>query len=75
MNKRNKTGYIGADHYVLGVEYRPGTTTRITLEGFYKTYDHYPVSLTDSVALANKGTDYVAVGDDPSEKGELMGWN
>mgnify|MGYP000009113135 FL=1 len=64
VNKRNKTGYIGADHYVLGVEYRPGTTTRITLEGFYKTYDHYPVSLTDSVALANKGTDYVAVGDE-----------
>lgn len=65
LNKQTRTGYIGANHYVAGIEYRPGTTTRITLEGFYKTYDHYPVSLIDSIALANKGTDYVAVGDEP----------
>lgn len=65
VNKENGLGYIGTNHYVAGVEYRPGQTTRITLEGFYKTYDHYPVSLLDTVALANKGTDYVAVGDEP----------
>lgn len=65
LNKETNTGYIGSNHYVAGVEYRPGRTTRITLEGFYKTYDHYPVSLIDSIALANKGTDYVAVGDEP----------
>lgn len=65
LNKETRTGYIGANHYVLGVEYRPGAKTNITLEGFYKTYDHYPVSLIDSIALANKGTDYVAVGDEP----------
>lgn len=64
VNKENGLGYIGANHYVAGLEYRPGRTTKITLEGFYKTYDHYPVSLIDSVALANKGTDYVAVGDE-----------
>lgn len=65
LNKESRTGYIGANHYVLGVEYRPGSKTNITLEGFYKSYDHYPVSLIDSIALANKGTDYVAVGDEP----------
>lgn len=65
VNKETNTGYIGSNHYVAGVEYRPGRTTKITLEGFYKTYDHYPVSLIDSIALANKGTDYVAVGDEP----------
>lgn len=65
LNKQTRTGYIGSNHYVAGVEFRPGRTTRITLEGFYKTYDHYPVSLNDSIALANKGTDYVAVGDEP----------
>lgn len=65
VNKETRTGYIGSNHYVAGFEYKPGRTTRITLEGFYKTYDHYPVSLLDSIALANKGTDYVAVGDEP----------
>lgn len=64
VNKDNRLGYIGSTHYVAGVEYRPGRATQITLEGFYKHYDHYPVSLTDSIALANKGTDYVAVGDE-----------
>lgn len=65
VNRENGLRYIGTNHYVAGVEFRPGETTRITLEGFYKTYDHYPVSLLDSTALANKGTDYVAVGDEP----------
>lgn len=65
INKRNGLRYIGSTHYVAGFEFRPSPLTRITLEGFYKTYDHYPVSLLDSVCLANKGTDYVAVGDEP----------
>lgn len=76
LNKATKTGYIGSNHYVAGVEYRPGRTTKITLEGFYKTYDHYPVSLSDSIALANKGTDYVAVGDEavtPAGEGRAYG--
>lgn len=65
INKENGMKYIGTNHYVAGIEYRPGSRTKITLEGFYKTYDHYPVSLLDSIGLANKGTDYVAVGDEP----------
>ena len=65
VNKQNGLQYIGTNHYVAGLEYRPDSRTKITLEGFYKTYDHYPVSLLDSIVLANKGTDYVAVGDEP----------
>ena len=65
LNKDSRTGYIGATHYVTGLAFQPGTLTRVTLEGFYKSYGHYPVSLLDTVALANKGTDYVAVGDEP----------
>lgn len=65
LNRQTRTGYIASNHYVAGLEFRPGQLTKITLEGFYKTYDHYPVSLIDSIALANKGTDYVAVGDEP----------
>ncbi len=76
LNKQAGTGYIASNHYVLGVEYRPGKMTDITLEGFYKTYARYPVSVSDSVALANKGTDYVAVGDEavvPRGEGRAYG--
>lgn len=65
VNKRNGIKYIATNQYAAGIEYRPGSRTQITLEGFYKTYDDYPVSLSDSIVLANKGTDYVAVGDEP----------
>lgn len=80
VNRANGLRYISSNHYVAGLEFRPSALTRITLEGFYKSYGRYPVSLLDSVCLANKGTDYVAVGDEPVKSvgegrsfgGELM---
>ena len=65
VNRANGLKYISSTHYVAGIEFRPGPRTNITLEGFYKSYGNYPVSLLDTVCLANKGTDYVAVGDEP----------
>jgi hypothetical protein len=63
-NKLNKITYISTNHLVGGVEYQPNEQTRVTLEGFYKTYGNYPLSLSDSVALASKGADYGVVGDE-----------
>lgn len=63
MNKNMR--YIASNQVALGVEFRPTPLTNVTVEGFYKTYGRYPVSLIDSMCLANKGTDYVAVGDEP----------
>jgi len=57
--------YISADHVVLGLEYQPLQNAKISLEGFYKYYRNYPFSIKDSVALASKGTDFGAVGDEP----------
>ena len=57
--------YISADHVVLGVEWQPKPNTKLSLEGFYKYYRNYPFSIKDSVALASKGTDFGAVGDEP----------
>lgn len=62
QNKDNK--YIGVDHYVAGVEYLPTNTTRITLEGFYKQYFNYPVSVKDGISLANQGTEFGAIGNE-----------
>jgi outer membrane receptor for ferrienterochelin and colicin len=54
--------YIRSDHYVLGVEYLPRLSTRFTLEGFYKKYANYPISIRDGVSLANLGGDFEVFG-------------
>lgn len=59
------TQYLGTTHYVAGVEFVPEPSIRMTLEGFYKTYSDYPVSLIDSVSLANRGTDFGVLGNEP----------
>lgn len=65
VNKEAK--YIQSDHIVLGTEYLLNESSRITLEGFYKKYKNYPVSLTDSVSLANLGGDFSVLGNEPIE--------
>ncbi|PLW92458.1 MAG: TonB-dependent receptor [Marinilabiliales bacterium] len=67
VNKANDLKYIGVTHYIAGIEFLPNDESKITLEGFYKDYGHYPVSLRDSVSLANKGGDFGVVGDEPVE--------
>ncbi|MCB0695745.1 MAG: TonB-dependent receptor [Chitinophagaceae bacterium] len=57
--------YIQSDHLVAGFEYLPARDTRFTLEGFYKQYSNYPVSLIDSISLANKGGDFNVLGNEP----------
>ena len=61
----NPGAYIRSTHYVAGVEFLPSNTTRFTLEGFYKRYSNYPVSVLDGISLANKGTEFGAIGNEP----------
>jgi hypothetical protein len=56
--------YISVDHIVAGVEYLPFDNSRITVEGFWKNYQHYMFSVNDSVALASKGATYGTYGDE-----------
>ncbi|WP_186758080.1 TonB-dependent receptor [Echinicola salinicaeni] len=70
------TKYIQSDHYVAGFEYLINPSTRFTLEGFYKKYDNYPVSLSKNVSLANLGGDFSVLGNEPVEsvgKGRAYG--
>ena len=57
--------YISCDHLVLGLEYQYRPNAKISVEGFYKFYRHYPLSFYDSVSLASKGSDFGIVGDEP----------
>ena len=56
--------YIRSDHAVAGLEWLPGAATRLTLEGFYKKYAYYPVSVRDGISLANLGGDFNAIGNE-----------
>jgi hypothetical protein len=46
------------------LEFLPNEKSRISLEGFYKWYADYPVSVIDKVSLASKGGDFGTVGDE-----------
>lgn len=54
--------YIQSDHLVAGIEYLVSPSARLTVEGFYKKYDDYPVSQIDKVSLANKGGGFEVLG-------------
>ncbi len=62
VNRDNK--YIRSDHYVAGLEFLPALATRFTLEGFYKEYSNYPVSVRDGISLANQGIEFGAIGNE-----------
>ncbi len=62
INQKSK--YTQSDHFVIGIEYAPGNASRVTLEGFYKKYSQYPISLMDGVSIANKGGDFEVLGNE-----------
>jgi hypothetical protein len=63
INKNNN--YITNTHYVAGVEFLPQTTTRFTVEGFYKKYRDVPVTVKDGININNLGADFGTVGNEP----------
>jgi hypothetical protein len=68
--------YIASNHYVGGVEFLPKPTTRFTLEGFYKQYNRYPVSVRNGISLANLGNTFDAIGNEAvtsTGKGQAYG--
>ncbi len=60
VNKSMK--YIQSTHFVLGTQFLPTEAFRVTLEGFYKEYNFYPVSTSTGVSLANQGANFGSIG-------------
>ncbi|GAA5035734.1 collagen-binding protein [Marivirga lumbricoides] len=69
LNKNTK--YIQSDHLVAGIEYLLTPSSRISIEGFYKKYEDYPVSVVDSVSLANLGGGFSVLGNENVESAGL----
>ncbi|MCK6610724.1 MAG: TonB-dependent receptor [Bacteroidia bacterium] len=75
VNKNNS--YIRADHIVAGIEFLPAPATRITVEGFFKSYSNYPVSIRNGISLANDGAGFNVFGNEAVEsngKGQAYGF-
>lgn len=56
--------YTSNIHYVLGIGKNLNPTTQITVEGFFKDYRNYAVSIVDGVSLANKGGGFEVLGNE-----------
>lgn len=68
--------YIMANHLAVGLDHRFSSTLSVTVEGFYKHYENYPISVADGISLAAKGAEFEAVGDElvtASGKGRAYG--
>jgi len=74
-NKVSK--YIRSTHYVTGFQFLPKEELKFVLEGFYKRYSNYPVSVRDGISLANQGGDFNAIGNElivSNGKGDTYGF-
>lgn len=70
------TKYIRSNHYVTGFQFLPKEDLKFTLEGFFKQYGNYPVSVLNGISLANQGGDFNALGNEEvmsNGKGETYG--
>lgn len=69
--------YIRSTHYVAGFEFLPREDTRFTVEGFFKRYQNYPVSVASGVSLANFGGGFDVLGNEAIQStggGETYGF-
>jgi hypothetical protein len=76
INKENGIKYLRTDHLVAGFEFLPEENSKLSLEGFYKWYADYPVSVIDKVSLASKGGGFGTFGDEevvPLARGRAYG--
>jgi len=64
VNQTEDLRYTISNQAIAGFEYRPNENMRLSVEGFYKAYDYYPLSVADGLNIASKGTNFGEVGDE-----------
>ena len=64
VNQNENLRYTISNQAIAGFEYKPMEYMRMTVEGFYKQYDFYPLSVADGLSIASKGTNFGEVGDE-----------
>ena len=77
MVNQQSLKYIRSNHLVSGLEFKADSSSKITLEGFYKSYSNYPFSIRNQISLANLGADFGVVGNEAvtsTSKGKAYGF-
>jgi len=64
VNETENLKFIASNQAIAGFEFRPKENMRLTVEGFYKSYENYPLSVADGLSIASKGTNFGQVGDE-----------
>lgn len=64
LNKNEKLKHIISNQAIIGAEFKPSLQSAFNLEGFYKQYSNYPLSVKDGMSIASKGTEYGQIGDE-----------
>lgn len=62
---RDALRFVRSDQVSAGFAFSPTRVSRLSVEGFYKSYDRYPMSLIDSVAIGGRPYAVFAVGAEP----------
>lgn len=66
INRDNGIRYIRANHYVGGLNYVFERNLEVSVEGFLKQYSDYPFLTREQVSLANLGSDFGVIGNEPA---------
>ncbi|HMP32088.1 MAG TPA: TonB-dependent receptor, partial [Saprospiraceae bacterium] len=66
VNRQNDITYINNKQIVTGFEYNTNFSSKISVEGYYKDYANYPFLTRQQVSLANLGSDFGVIGNEPS---------
>lgn len=64
VNQNENLRYTISNQIIGGIEYQQENNIRFTMEGFYKQYSYYPLSVEEGLSIASKGTNYGQVGDE-----------
>jgi len=64
VNKNENLRYTISNQAIAGFEYRPKDNMRLSVEGFFKQYEYYPLSVADGISIASEGTNFGEVGDE-----------
>jgi hypothetical protein len=76
LDNQERTQFVESIHYTAGVKWDTPISSRLSVEGFYKRYPNYLMSLRDSISIAHVPADFGVFGNYPvsfDSKGRAYG--
>lgn len=76
LDNQERTEFVECIHYTAGVKWDSPISSRLSIEGFYKRYPNYLLSLRDSISIAHVPADFGVFGNYPvsfDSKGRAYG--